>query len=72
MRHEARVCERIGYGDLTALHDMTHIRDAAKRGGVDVFIDTLPGACEAHLGLCELEERTQKHSGSGKALPCAP
>jgi hypothetical protein len=51
---------------------MTRIRDTAKRGGVDVFIDTLPGACEAHLGLCELEERTQKHSGSGKALPCAP
>jgi ATP-binding cassette subfamily B protein len=63
MRHEARVREQIGYGDLTALHDMARIREAAKRGGADGFIDKLPGAFEAHLGLWELEEQTQKLSG---------
>jgi ATP-binding cassette, subfamily B, bacterial len=63
MRHEARVREQIGYGDLAALHDMARIRDAAKRGGADAFIDKLPGKFEAHLGLWELEEQTQKLSG---------
>jgi ATP-binding cassette subfamily B protein len=63
MRHEARVREQIGYGDLAALHDMARIRYAAKLGGAEGFIDKLPGAFEAHLGLWELEEHTQKLSG---------
>jgi ATP-binding cassette, subfamily B, bacterial len=63
MRHEARVREQIGYGDVAALHDMARIREAAKRGGADAFIDKLPGGFEAHLGLWELEEQTQKLSG---------
>ncbi|MDQ3829832.1 MAG: ABC transporter ATP-binding protein/permease, partial [Candidatus Tectomicrobia bacterium] len=63
MRHEARVREQIGYGDLAAVDDMARIREAAKLGGADAFIDKLPGAFEAHLGLWELEEHTQKLSG---------
>jgi ATP-binding cassette subfamily B protein len=63
MRHEARVREQIGYGDLAALHDLERIRDAAQRGGADAFIDGLPGGFEAHLGMWELEEQTQKLSG---------
>jgi ATP-binding cassette subfamily B protein len=63
MRHEARVREQIGFGDLAALHDMARIRDAAMRGGADAFVDKLPGGFEAHLGLWELEEHTQKLSG---------
>ena len=63
MRHEARVREQIGYGDLGALHDMARIREAARAGGADAFIARLPGAFEAHLGLWELEEQTQKLSG---------
>jgi ATP-binding cassette, subfamily B, bacterial len=63
MRHEARVREQIGYGDVTALHDMARIREAAKRGGADRFIANLPGGFEAHLGLWELEAHTQKLSG---------
>jgi ATP-binding cassette, subfamily B, bacterial len=63
MRHEARVREQIGYGDLAALHDMARIRHAAKRGGAEGFIGKLPGQFEAHLGLWELEEQTQKLSG---------
>jgi len=45
------------------LHDMARIRYAAKLGGAEGFIDKLPGAFEAHLGLWELEEHTQKLSG---------
>jgi ATP-binding cassette subfamily B protein len=63
MRHEARVREQIGYGDLAALDDMARIRYAAKLGGADAFIDRLPGGFEAYLGLWELEEHTQKLSG---------
>jgi ATP-binding cassette subfamily B protein len=63
MRHEARVREQIGYGDLAALHDMARIREAATRGGAQAFIDKLPGGFEAHLGLWELEAHTQKLSG---------
>jgi ATP-binding cassette subfamily B protein len=63
MRHEARVREQIGYGDLGALDDMERIRYAAKLGGAEGFIDKLPGAFEAYLGLWELEEHTQKLSG---------
>jgi ATP-binding cassette subfamily B protein len=63
MRHEARVREQIGYGDLAALDDMARIREAAKVGGAEGFIDKLPGGFEAHLGLWELEEHTQKLSG---------
>jgi ATP-binding cassette, subfamily B, bacterial len=63
MRHEARVREQIGYGDVAALHDMARIREAAKRGGADGFIANLPGGFEAHLGLWELEAHTQKLSG---------
>jgi ATP-binding cassette, subfamily B, bacterial len=63
MRHEARVREQIGYGDLAALHDMARIREAAQAGGAEAFIARLPGEFEAHLGLWELEEHTQKLSG---------
>ena len=63
MRHEARVREQIGYGDLAALDDMARIRHAAQLGGADAFIDKLPGGFEAHLGMWELEEHTQKLSG---------
>jgi ATP-binding cassette, subfamily B, bacterial len=63
MRHEARVREQIGYGDVAALHDMARIREAAMRGGADGFIANLPGGFEAHLGLWELEAHTQKLSG---------
>jgi ATP-binding cassette subfamily B protein len=63
MRHEARVREQIGYGDLAALDDLARIREAAVRGGAQGFIDKLPGAFEAHLGLWALEEHTQKLSG---------
>ena len=63
MRHEARVCEQIGYGDLAALHDLARIRDAAQRGGAEGFIAMLPGGFEAHLGMWELEEHTLKLSG---------
>jgi ATP-binding cassette, subfamily B, bacterial len=63
MRHEARVREQIGYGDLAALEDMARIRHAARLGGADAFIDQLPGGFEAHLGMWELEEHTQKLSG---------
>jgi ATP-binding cassette, subfamily B, bacterial len=63
MRHEARVREQIGYGDVAALHDMARIREAAMRGGAQAFIDKLPGGFEAHLGLWELEAHTQKLSG---------
>jgi ATP-binding cassette subfamily B protein len=63
MRHEARVREQIGYGDLAALDDMARIRYAAQLGGADAFIDKLPGGFEAHLGMWELEEHTQKLSG---------
>jgi ATP-binding cassette, subfamily B, bacterial len=63
MRHEARVREQIGYGDLAALDDLVRIREAAVRGGAQAFIDKLPGAFEAHLGLWALEEHTQKLSG---------
>jgi ATP-binding cassette, subfamily B, bacterial len=63
MRHEARVHEQIGYGDLAALDDMARIRYAAQLGGADAFIDKLPGGFEAHLGMWELEEHTQKLSG---------
>jgi ATP-binding cassette subfamily B protein len=63
MRHEARVREQIGYGDVAALHDMARIREAATRGGADAFIANLPGGFEAHLGLWELEAHTQKLSG---------
>jgi len=63
MRHEARVREQIGYGDVAALHDMARIREAATRGGADGFIANLPGGFEAHLGLWELEVHTQKLSG---------
>jgi ATP-binding cassette, subfamily B, bacterial len=63
MRHEARVREQIGYGDLAAMDDMVRIRHAAQRGGAEAFIDTLPGGFEAHLGMWELEEHTQKLSG---------
>ena len=55
MRHEARVREQIGYGDIAALHDMARIREAAQRGGAEGFIANLPGGFEAHLGLWELE-----------------
>ena len=41
MRHEARVREQIGYGDLAALDDMARIRHAARLGGADAFIDQL-------------------------------
>jgi ATP-binding cassette, subfamily B, bacterial len=63
MRHEARVREQIGYGDLAAVDDLERIQEAARRGGADVFIAKLPGAFEAHLGAWELEEQTQKLSG---------
>jgi ATP-binding cassette subfamily B protein len=63
MRHEARVREQIGYGDIAALHDMARIREAAQRGGAEGFIANLPGGFEAHLGLWELEAHTQKLSG---------
>jgi ATP-binding cassette, subfamily B, bacterial len=63
MRHEARVREQIGYGDLAALDDMERIREAAQAGGAEAFIAKLPGEFEAHLGLWELEEHTQKLSG---------
>jgi ATP-binding cassette subfamily B protein len=63
MRHEARVREQIGYGDLAALDDMARIRHAAHLSGADAFIDKLPGRFEAHLGMWELEEHTQKLSG---------
>jgi ATP-binding cassette subfamily B protein len=63
MRHEARVREQIGYGDLAALDNMARIRHAAQLGGAEAFIDKLPGGFEAHLGMWELEEHTQKLSG---------
>jgi ATP-binding cassette subfamily B protein len=63
MRHEARVREQIGYGDLAALDDMARIRYAAQLSGADAFIDKLPGGFEAHLGMWELEAHTQKLSG---------
>ena len=63
MRHEARVREQIGYGDFAALDDLARIREAAMRGGAQAFIDKLPGAFEAHLGLWALRERAQKLSG---------
>jgi ATP-binding cassette, subfamily B, bacterial len=63
MRHEARVREQIGYGDLAALDNMERIRHAAQLGGAEAFIDRLPGGFEAHLGMWELEPHTQKLSG---------
>jgi ATP-binding cassette subfamily B protein len=63
MRHEARVREQIGYGDLAALDDVERIQHAAQLGGADAFIAKLPGGFEAHLGMWELEEHTQKLSG---------
>jgi ATP-binding cassette subfamily B protein len=63
MRHEACVREQIGYGDLAAVDDRERIREAARLGGADAFIAKLPGEFEAHLGMWELEEQTQKLSG---------
>jgi ATP-binding cassette, subfamily B, bacterial len=39
MRHEARVREQIGYGDLAALDNMARIRHAAQLGGAEAFIN---------------------------------
>jgi ATP-binding cassette subfamily B protein len=62
-QYEGRIREQIGYGEIEAMDDLEHIRNAARISGAEPFIEALPQGYETPLGKWELEEGTVKLSG---------
>ncbi|MFN0063970.1 MAG: ABC transporter ATP-binding protein [Myxococcaceae bacterium] len=50
VRYQFNVAENIGLGDVNRMTDLERIREAARRGGVDGLIATLPKGYDTTLG----------------------
>lgn len=61
VKYQTSVRENIGFGQIDALDDTLRVEEAARRGGADEVISTLPDGYEAMLG--RWFERGQELSG---------